>query len=245
MANGRSGPRSAAARLLQGAGRAHWATVEQMDTLGRGRRRHAVAVIALVTVLAVAACGGVATILTNNDNSSNGPGNPTATGADLVDRNDGLVVPALLHVAPGTDSGQAERVVHTAQLLYTFWNTGDASYLDQSITPSFRDNTLPIGRPQGPDGPRIASATFRTAVPDLSCRLVDLYITGDAFTARLVFQGHFTGTYNGIQGHGQNIDFNAIDIQHTGADTRITEDWHLEDNLTFLQQAGLVTVASS
>ena len=41
------------------------------------------------------------------------------------------------------------------------------------------------------------------------------------------------------------MHFNAIDIQQTGADTRITQDWHLEDNLTFLQQAGLVTVAGT
>jgi predicted ester cyclase len=66
-------------------------------------------------------------------------------------------------------------------------------------------------------------------------------VTGDTFTARLVFQGHFTGTSNGVQGHGQTLNFKAIDIQHVGDDSRIIEDWHLEDNLTFLQQAGLVT----
>lgn len=32
---------------------------------------------------------------------------------------------------------------------------------------------------------------------------------------------------------------------HVGAESRIIEDWHLEDNLTFLQQAGLVTIAGS
>jgi len=34
---------------------------------------------------------------------------------------------------------------------------------------------------------------------------------------------------------------NAIDIQHLGNGATITEDWHLEDNLAFLQQADLVT----
>jgi hypothetical protein len=60
-----------------------------------------------------------------------------------------------------------------------------------------------------------------------------------------VFQGHFTGTDRGIKGRGQPINFNAIDIQHVGAESRIAEDWHLEDNLAFLQQAGLVTIAGS
>ncbi|PXX56547.1 hypothetical protein DFR70_11999 [Nocardia tenerifensis] len=40
-------------------------------------------------------------------------------------------------------------------------------------------------------------------------------------------------------GQGQTIEFPAIDIQHAGPDGRIVEDWHLEDNLTFAQQAGL------
>ena len=148
-------------------------------------------------------------------------------------------------MAAGGDLAQARAIVHTAQLLYTFWNTGDTTFLDEAVTPNFRDNTLPAGRPHGPAGPRAASAAFRTAVPDLTCQLVDLYVTGDTLTARLVFQGHFTGTYNGIAGHGQTIHFNAIDIQHVDAGARIIEDWHLEDNLTFLQQAGLVTIAGS
>jgi predicted ester cyclase len=146
-----------------------------------------------------------------------------------------------VHTAAGADLAQARGVVHTAQVLYTFWNTGDTSYLDRAITPDFRDNTLPTGRPQGPAGPRAASAGFRTAVPDLTCQLADLYVTGDTFTARLDFEGHFSGTSNGVHGHGQPVNFKAIDIQHVGDDTRIIEDWHLEDNLTFLQQAGLVT----
>jgi predicted ester cyclase len=163
----------------------------------------------------------------------------------LVDHSAGLVVPASVHTATGADLAKARAVVHTAQLIYTFWNTGDTTFLDQAVNPDFRDNTLPAGRPQGPAGPIAASAAFRTAVPDLTCQLADLYVTGDTFTARLVFQGHFTGTDRGIKGRGQPINFNAIDIQHVGAESRIIEDWHLEDNLTFLQQAGLVTIAGS
>ncbi|MDT5051819.1 MAG: hypothetical protein QOF66_185 [Mycobacterium sp.] len=144
---------------------------------------------------------------------------------------------------PSADLAQARAVVHSAQLLYTFWNTGDTTFVDQAIAPGFKDNTLPPGHAQGPTGPTAASAAFRTAVPDLTCQLSDLYVAGDTFTARLVFPRHFTGTDIGIRGRGQTINFNVIDIQHVGADARITEDWHLEVNLTFLRQAGLITIA--
>jgi predicted ester cyclase len=206
----------------------------------RSGQHHALVVIFAVATLAGAACGGLT--IRRTSESAMFLASSTPAGADLVDRTDGLVAPAELHVAPGTDVAEVRGVIHTAQLLYTFWNTGDSSYLDQAIVPSFVDNTLPVGRPQGPEGPRAASAKFRAAVPDLTCELADLYVTGDTFTARLVFQGHFSGTYDGVRGQGQPIAFNAIDIQQTGTGSRITQDWHLEDNLTFLQQAGLVRV---
>jgi len=213
--------------------------------LGRQTRRRGTealtAIVAAAFAFAVAACGH-APAPTGTAPTIISASTP-ATVPDLVDHSEGLVAPAAVHIAAGADLAPARAVVHTAQLLYTFWNTGDTTFLDQAISPGFQDNTLPPGRPQGPAGPRDASAAFRTAVPDLTCQLADLYVTGNTFTARLVFQGHFTGTDIGIQGRGQTINFNAIDIQHVGAGARITEDWHLEDNLTFLRQAGLVTIA--
>ena len=161
---------------------------------------------------------------------------------DLVDNTTELVRPVNFVVDQGLSDDRARHMVRIAQLLYTFWNTGQGRFLAQAVDPSFVDRTLPPGRPQGPEGPVAASASFRRAVPDLTCELSDLLVAGDKVAARLRFRGHFTGHYNGIQGSGQDIDFGAFDIQHVGAD-KIVEDWHLEDNLTFLLQAGLAKVA--
>jgi predicted ester cyclase len=223
-------------------------TQTETHSYDTSRRRGATVLLAAViaaAAFALSACAGAPSAPSAAASSPNTAATAPANDLDLVDHSPGLVVPGAVHVAAGADMQQARTVVRTSQVLYTFWNTGDTSYLDQAVTSDFRDNTLPPGRPQGPTGPRVASAGFRAAVPDLTCEVPELYVTGDTFTAHLVFRGHFTGTYNGVQGHGQTIDFNAFDIQHVGAGTRINEDWHLEDNLTFLQQAGLVTVASA
>ncbi|MEE1784486.1 ester cyclase [Streptomyces sp. SP17BM10] len=156
----------------------------------------------------------------------------------LVDRSPDLVQPKSLTVDRSIGTRRAAQEVHLAQQLYTFWNTGQRKYLDAAVAPEFRDNTLPEGRPQGPAGPLFASKDFRTAVPDLTCELSDVLIAGDRITARLVFRGHFTGTFNGVRGTGRRVDFNAIDIQHVGTD-RIVEDWHIEDNQTLLTQLGV------
>lgn len=168
----------------------------------------------------------------------------TIDATTLIDSAPELVRPTEGTVDSSLDNDRAKHMVRIAQLLYTFWNTGDTSFLDRAVDPSFVDNTIPPGRPQGPTGPATASAAFRTAVPDLTCELADLLVVGDKFTARLRFRGTFTGTYGTTQGNGQEIDFIAFDIQHVG-DDRIVEDWHLEDNLTFMLQAGLVSLPTS
>lgn len=157
----------------------------------------------------------------------------------LVDITDGLVRPVDLTVDGGLDEDRARHLVRVAQLLYTFWHTGERRHLDRAVDPAFVDSTLPPGRPQGVAGLLQASAAFRTAVPDLTCELSDLLVVGDRIAVRLRFRGTFTGTYGEVAGAGQAVDFLAFDVQRVGAQ-RIVEDWHLEDNLAFLTQAGLV-----
>jgi predicted ester cyclase len=88
-----------------------------------------------------------------------------------------------------------------------------------------------------------ASKNFRTAVPDLHVDVEEMLIVGDRVIGRLRFTGHFTGTFGSgaaaRQGDGRTIDFIATDIYRI-AGGRIAENWHLEDNLTLLQQLGVV-----
>jgi predicted ester cyclase len=53
------------------------------------------------------------------------------------------------------------------------------------------------------------------------------------------FRDHFTGRFKETQGNGRTIDFIATDIYRINAG-RIAESWHLEDNLTMLQQLGQI-----
>ncbi|WP_198670754.1 ester cyclase [Oceanicella sp. SM1341] len=126
-----------------------------------------------------------------------------------------------------------------ARHFYAFWDTGDTDHLDRAIAPGFTDRTLPPGRPQGPAGPAAASAAFRAAVPDLGVEVKLMVISGEYVTTHMVFHGHFTGTFRGVQGSGQEVRFNATDLVRV-RDGRITDNWHIEDNLTLLQDMGLV-----
>jgi predicted ester cyclase len=150
-----------------------------------------------------------------------------------------MAKPQTLIVSPGLTPAARRALLRPVDQFYGFWINGSAKLLSAAISPKFVDHTLPAGRPQGPTGPAIASKGFLGAVPDLEMTVVQRIVVGDRVVSHLHFTGHFTGTFQGHAGKGQKVDFIATDIlrvQH-GA---ITDNWHLEDNLTFLQQIGLV-----
>lgn len=150
-----------------------------------------------------------------------------------------ITVPKTITRGEQLTDAQAQQLLRTVRLLYSFWNTGELKYLQAAVSPDFRDNTLPPGRPQGIAGLQTASKGFLTAVPDLKVTLEDVVLTPDKAVIRLLFTGHNTGPFNGHPASGKPIRFIAIDIQHL-RNGKIFEDWHLEDNLTFQQQIGVV-----
>ena len=146
-----------------------------------------------------------------------------------------------LVVAKTVPAVQRVTELNAAKAFYQFWNTGDESLLKAAISPSFTDHTLPPGRPQGPQGPAFASEHFRAAVPDLSVAVRKMVIADDYVTVHMEFQGHFTGALGKTKGQGQTIDFIATDLLKI-IDGRITDNWHIEDNLTLLSQMGVAKV---
>jgi predicted ester cyclase len=154
----------------------------------------------------------------------------------------GLPSPGAVTSDPALDPERVESAVLLARRFYAFWDTGNAARLDTVVAPSFIDHTLPPGRPPGPTGPAVASRELRTAIPDLRCQVLELVVAGDRLTARLRFHGTFTGSFGERTGSGQPLDFTAIDVLGI-RNGRVTDNWHLEDNLTLMRQLGVVAPA--
>lgn len=158
----------------------------------------------------------------------------TDTGAHAEDlRIDELVF------ATSTQAARQSAELKAVKAFYQFWNTGDDAALASAIAPGFTDHTLPPGRPQGPEGPAFASKRFRQAVPDLRVEVQKLIFADDYVTAHMVFTGHFTGRFDTTQGKGQAIRFIATDLLKI-TDGRVSDNWHIEDNLALLTQMGVV-----
>jgi predicted ester cyclase len=163
-------------------------------------------------------------------------GSARAIAADSVKIKD-------LVVAGRIPAAELEATVKAVRTFYEFWNTGDENLLNHAIAKNFTDHTLPAGRPQGPQGPLFASSQFRAAVPDLRVSVEKMIVADDYVTVHMSFSGHFTGLFGRIQGTGQPIVFIATDLVKV-ENGRITDNWHIEDNLALLQQMGIVRVGS-
>ncbi|MCJ2129774.1 ester cyclase [Methylobacterium sp. E-045] len=148
-----------------------------------------------------------------------------------------LVAPKVLILEPGPAARQRDAVVLAARRYATFWHTGDPTYARAALADGFVDETPPPGRVQGPSGPLLASEVFRKAVPDLTCEVEQMIVAGDRAVLHLHLRGHFTGTFEGRQGHGEPVAFVATDIYRV-VKGRIAANWHIEDNLTLLRQLG-------
>ena len=146
-----------------------------------------------------------------------------ATDADLP-------TPAVVN---GATPATAANIL-AARRYAAFWNTGKPEFAQEALAANFTDRTLPAGRPQGPNGPIEASRGFRTAVPDLRASLDEVVAAGDRVVVRLHFTGTFTGKFGKVQGKGQKIDFQAMDLYRVEGG-KITDNWHLEDIAMFKQ----------
>jgi predicted ester cyclase len=153
---------------------------------------------------------------------------------------DGMKIDDLV-IAGQIPPAQRDAAVKAARIFYAFWNTGDEALLKEAITPSFIDHTLPPGRPQGPGGPAFASRHFRAAVPDLRVEVEKMIVAGDYVTVHMKFTGHFSGKFGETQGKDEPIGFIATDLIRI-VNGRIADNWHIEDNLTLLQQMGIAKV---
>jgi predicted ester cyclase len=147
-----------------------------------------------------------------------------------------LPQPESMTVDRSLSKAEAAQMIKTARLFYAFWDTGNAEYASASVDNDFRDNTLPEGRPQGPKGLLYASQTFRTAVPDLHCKIEDLLVSGDKVTARLTFTGtSYQASIKTIETATgtRPVGFNAFWLRGTPRTLEILQDlgfiYHIDD----------------
>jgi predicted ester cyclase len=159
-------------------------------------------------------------------------------GAAVASAEENLPTPRSIILTAGQEQ-TAQPVILAARRYAAFWNTGETPYAEAALAQNFVDRTLPSGRPQGLKGVLEASKNFHAAIPDLRAEVEELLVVNDRAIVRYIFTGHFTGKFKDVKGDGREISFRAVDIYRV-QDGHISDNWHLEDNLSLMQQLGVV-----
>ncbi|WP_415405788.1 YbhB/YbcL family Raf kinase inhibitor-like protein [Sulfurovum sp. CS9] len=135
-----------------------------------------------------------------------------------------------------------DNVIEVAKTYAAFWNTGREEFARKALAKDFIDTNLPEGRKQGIEGVLAASKWIRKVIPDLSASIEEVVAKDNKVVLHLKFDGHFTGKFYNIQGKGQAISFNAVDM-YTIENGKIKYNWHLEDNKALMNQLNKLQVS--
>jgi steroid delta-isomerase-like uncharacterized protein len=128
----------------------------------------------------------------------------------------------------------------TARRLYDSINTGDINGLGRHLADDVVEHEELPGLAPTKDG---ILAFFRmqlAAFPDLRMDVQDLIASGDKVVARVRYTGTNTGEFMGAPATGQRVDVQLIDILRFGGDGLVREHWGVMDQLTMMQQLGMV-----
>ena len=154
-----------------------------------------------------------------------------------------IFVPGLTPAGPPTrrqDADDTRRsadrdVAATVRRFYEGMSTGETDFADELIAADYEDVPVMPGVGGGPQGYRDTVAFLRSVFPDLVMTVDDVIIDGDRVAVRSTARGTHRGDFLGVPATGATVTFAAFDVHHL-ADGRFHRSWHLEDNLSLLEQ---------
>lgn len=128
----------------------------------------------------------------------------------------------------------------TMQRIYDdFINTGNLDAADRLIAADVIEHEEFPGTAPGLEGVKQIIAMFRAAFPDLHFTVEDMIAEGDKVVSRVTMRGTHRGEFLGIPPTGKSITVSTIDIARF-AGGKVAEHWAVTDNLTMMQQLGVV-----
>ena len=126
------------------------------------------------------------------------------------------------------------------QLMEEALNQGNISLIDELVAPNFVEHEeLPPGAPAGREGVKHMFTGIRAAFPNLNVTIDDIIAEGDKVVVRSTWSGTHQGEFMGIPATGKRVSFAVFDIVRY-ANGKMVEHWGQMDNLSMLQQLGVV-----
>ena len=118
------------------------------------------------------------------------------------------------------------------------FNKGNLAAADELIAANFKNHAAP-GAPAGPASFKQLVTFYRSAFPDAQFTIEDVLADGEKVVMRNTFSGTHRGPFMGIAPTGRRVSQEQIHIVHV-ASGQVVEHWAVRDDLSLLQQLGVV-----
>ncbi len=131
---------------------------------------------------------------------------------------------------------------HTAsiQRLYDIINTGDIDGFGRQLADDFIEHEEMPGIPPTKEGTIQYFRLLLAAFPDMQMDVEDIIASGDKAVARVRVTGTNEGEFMGMPATGKSVSMKLIDITRFGDDGLAREHWGVADQLTLMQQLGVI-----
>ena len=118
-------------------------------------------------------------------------------------------------------------------------NNKDSAVFDELNDPEFVNLSAPPGVPSDREGGKMYLWSFFSAFPDSRWTIDDMIAEGDRVATKKTFTGTHTSDFAGIPATGNKVTLQFVDIMRV-RDGRIVEHWLSMDQLSFMQQLGVI-----
>jgi steroid delta-isomerase-like uncharacterized protein len=118
-------------------------------------------------------------------------------------------------------------------------NRRDWDVYDELNDPSFVNHSSPPGVPNDREGGKAFLGGFLNAFPDAKFTIDDMIAEGEQVVTKKTFTGTHKADFFGIPATGNPVTLQFVDIMRV-REGRITEHWLSMDQLSFMQQLGVI-----
>lgn len=140
----------------------------------------------------------------------------------------------------GVQQSEAERSKAVVRRFVEEYQNGrDNDAFDELVHPEFVDLSPDPGAGSDREAARKSLESFFEGFPDSAWTIDDMIAEGDRVATKKTFTGTHTGDFYGIPPTGKRVTVQYVDILRV-RDGKVVEHWYAMDQLSFMQQLGVI-----
>jgi steroid delta-isomerase-like uncharacterized protein len=150
---------------------------------------------------------------------------------------EGGIVPAENATAPTSETERNKEIVR--RFVEEVQNNKDPGAYDELNSPDFVNLSSPPGVPSDREGGKAYLWSLFSAFPDSKWTIDDMVAEGDRVVTKKTMTGTNSGEFAGMPATGKSVTLQYVDILRL-RDGKIIEHWLSMDQLSFMQQLGVI-----